>query len=461
MRLLNATTFELKMFMGAEADIPPYAILSHTWETTEIVFEDIKTQSYQNLARNYAFQKVFQCCLQARKDNFQYVWIDTCCIDKSSSAELSEAINSMFKYYAQSSKCYVYLADFRAPPSVTSQYDARLHPDDTSFFNCRWFDRGWTLQELIAPRKVEFFDRDWKMIGTRDGELLDRVCHRSRIWPHVFREPRCTCLSDTGLVLVRDGICVNCRARDTLERTLSTFAVSIKMSWVSARVTTRTEDAAYCLLGLFGINMPLLYGEGAKAFLRLQEAIVRQSKDQSILLWQAFRTETRLSTALGCLAPGAGFFKHPIPIIGRRVFNDVNRHYEADFMGRMAPMDLTDTALMTKLWMCPCTVVAFDPEEDAFVQKRLWLGILDLAMDDDYLKRPAILLEHMGTVNLYRRVYNQLIVSVNPREVYTALSITVGNATVPSEALVDRSIITGSSRKSNHLFWGALTSSSH
>lgn len=444
MRLLNANTFELKMFMGAEADIPPYAILSHTWETTEIVFDDIKTQSYQSLTRNYAFQKVLQCCRQARRDNFEYVWIDTCCIDKSSSAELSEAINSMFKYYAQSSKCYVYLADFKAPSLGDSRYPFRLHPNDTSFYNCRWFDRGWTLQELIAPRKVEFFDQDWQLIGTRDVDLLDRVCDRSRIWPHVFREPRCSCHHDSGLVLVRDGFCVNCRSRDTLEHTLSTFAVSIKMSWASARVTTRTEDAAYCLLGLFGINMPLLYGEGDKAFLRLQEAIVRQSKDQSILLWQAFRTETRLSTALGCLAPAAGFFKHTVPIIGRRVFNNVNRHFEADFMGRMAPMDLTDTALMTKLWMCPCTVTAFDAEQDEFVEQKLWLGILDLAMDNDYLKRPAILLEHMGTLNLYRRVYNQLIVSINPREVFTALGITIGDATVPSEALVDRSLVTGS-----------------
>ncbi|KAM0429700.1 hypothetical protein ACHAPT_006306 [Fusarium lateritium] len=426
MRLLNAHTCRLELFNGAETDIPPYAILSHTWADDEISFQDITQLSLDDLSYRDSFYKVREGCDQARRDGFDYIWIDTCCIDKASSAELSEAINSMFKWYQQSTLCYVYLSDFDSdfsylPTAQQKNREIDLPPDDTSFFGSRWFTRGWTLQELIAPRSVDFFDQNWIRFGTRDDDLLDRVCQRTGVWPQLFSEPRCACPGGDSAPPVRDGNCMECHKTDCLPQILDTFAVSVKMSWAASRVTTRKEDAAYCLLGLFNINMPMLYGEGDKAFLRLQEAIVRQSKDQSILLWRAGPSQIPQERAPGCLAPLCETFKDPVRIIGRRVFSNVDRRYEADFLGNMAPMEITDTVLRTNLWICPCTVSAYDPYFERHFRRDLWLGILDLAHDDDYLARPAILLEHMGAVDFYRRVYHQLIVTFNPRQTSTSL----------------------------------------
>ncbi|KAI8656942.1 hypothetical protein LRP88_12256 [Fusarium phalaenopsidis] len=430
MRLLNAHKCRLELFNGAETDIPPYAILSHTWGDDEISFQDITQLSLDDLSYRASLYKVKEGCDQARRDGFDYIWIDTCCIDKTSSAELSEAINSMFKWYQQSALCYVYLSDFDSgfsylPTAQQKNREIDLPPDDTEFFSSRWFTRGWTLQELIAPRSVDFFDQNWIRFGTRDGDLLDRVCQRTGVWPQLFSEPRCACPGGDPAPPVRDGNCMECHKLDCLPQILDTFAVSVKMSWAASRVTTRKEDAAYCLLGLFSINMPMLYGEGDKAFLRLQEAIVRQSKDQSILLWKAGPSQIPQERAPGCLAPLCETFKDPVRIVGRRVFSNVDRRYEADFLGNMAPMEITDTVLRTNLWICPCTVSAYDPHVESDVHRKLWLGILDLAYDDDYLARPAILLEHMGAVDFYRRVYHQLIITVNPRENDTSLQLSL------------------------------------
>jgi len=170
-----------------------------------------------------------------------------CCIDKTSSAELSEAINSMFRWYQKASVCYAYLAD------VLKDTDPDKDPEE--FSRSRWFTRGWTLQELVAPKNVVFYSRSWKNIGTKE-----RLCN--------------TISTITGIDI------------DTLLGEDVTFvSVANKMSWASGRRTTRTEDMAYCLLGIFDVNMPLLYGEGKKAFLRLQEEILRSSYDHSLFAW--------------------------------------------------------------------------------------------------------------------------------------------------------------------------------
>ncbi|KAK1829582.1 heterokaryon incompatibility protein-domain-containing protein [Podospora conica] len=238
MRLLNTATLKLEgPFMGY---LPSYSILSHTWGDDELSLQEFI--SFEANTQSKGFQKIQSASAQAAQDGHKYIWVDTVCIDKTSSSELSEAINSMYNWYRRAVACYVYLEDY-----------------DQDLAECRWFSRGWTLQELIAPRAITttFFDGNWKSIGTKTS-LLAQICEATLI----------------------DEACL------TKVRSIWTFGVAERMSWASKRKTTRPEDIAYCLLGLFGVNMPLLYGEGAaRAFLRLQHEILQVSNDQTIFAW--------------------------------------------------------------------------------------------------------------------------------------------------------------------------------
>lgn len=245
MRLLHAETKQFAEFFG---QIPPYAILSHTWGSNELSFKDMEQNGYISTL------KTDGCCKQALEDGLEYVWIDTFCIDKSSSAELSEAINSMWAWYERADICYAYLSD--VPPG-TSIYD-----DDSAFCKSRWFTRGWTLQELLAPDAVAFYDGSWGLIGRKNDSR--RVRGFSELLSRVTRIPHRALLD---------------------KKKLRKHSVAQKMSWASHRTTTRVEDTAYCLLGLFEINIPLLYGEGVQAFIRLQEEIIRVSDDETIFAW--------------------------------------------------------------------------------------------------------------------------------------------------------------------------------
>jgi hypothetical protein len=259
MRLLRIEEddgFSLVEFFGR--NIPPYAILSHTWgaDHEEVTFTDLIEGTGKSKA---GYCKLTFCGKQAAKDNLQYFWVDTCCIDKTSSAELSEAINSMYAWYERSEVCYAYLTD------VQFLEIDELLPEDTSseFRKSRWFTRGWTLQELLAPKKVEFYCSDWRHIG--DKTFLRRSISEITQIDH--------------LCLTYDGI-------GGYQKAINAYSVAERMSWAARRKTTREEDLAYCLLGIFGINMPLLYGEGRRAFRRLQEEIIRTTDDQSILAWK-------------------------------------------------------------------------------------------------------------------------------------------------------------------------------
>ena len=217
-----------------------YAILSHTWGGEELSLQQYT--AFEPHTQSKGFQKIQSASAQAERDGHQYLWVDTVCIDKTSSAELSEAINSMYDWYLNADACYVYLEDF-----------------DQDLGKCRWFTRGWTLQELLAPwaSEMTFFDGNWKSIGTKLTLLAQ--------------------LSEATLI---DQACL------AKHRSVWTFSVADRMSWVSRRKTTRPEDIAYCLLGLFRVNMPLLYGEGAqRAFLRLQHEILQGTNDQTIFAW--------------------------------------------------------------------------------------------------------------------------------------------------------------------------------
>jgi tetratricopeptide (TPR) repeat protein len=232
MRLLH-TQEEGKFSLAEYLDeqIPPYAILSHTWgeDHEEVSFKDL-TESKGTEKTGY--KKLQFCGTQAAKDGLEFFWIDTCCIDKSSSAELTEAINSMFRWYSNAAKCYVYL------PDVSTSSEQSLHTS-------RWFTRGWTLQELIAPATVEFFSAEGNLLGDKVS-MMDQICNITRI-------PAAALQGDLDL---------------------DTFTVDERLSWAENRGTKRSEDAAYSLLGLFGVHIPLIYGEGrVNAFLRLRREI--------------------------------------------------------------------------------------------------------------------------------------------------------------------------------------------
>ncbi|KAG4432180.1 hypothetical protein IFR05_012347 [Cadophora sp. M221] len=247
MRLLNTSTLRLESFFGRE--LPIYAILSHTWGEDEVTLQDMSTPAEAETKAGYA--KLSGCCTKAVEDGYGYVWIDTCCIDKTSSAELSEAINSMYMWYKNAGVCYAYLTDVPIPFERTSGDGSYDLPE--AFKRSRWFSRGWTLQELIAPRAIEFYTAGWEEIGTKQS-LRDEITLITGI--------------DSRVLEGRDP---------------SVYHVAERMSWAASRTTTRVEDISYCLLGIFKIHMPLLYGEGNRAFIRLQEEILRTTDDYTIL----------------------------------------------------------------------------------------------------------------------------------------------------------------------------------
>ncbi|RDW63708.1 hypothetical protein BP6252_11253 [Coleophoma cylindrospora] len=287
MRLLNTDTLQLSSFFGAE--LPPYVTLSHTWGSDEVLFADIQ----EGTARNKSgFRKVRGCCRKAAADDFAWVWIDTCCIDKSSSAELSEAINSMYQWYKASVICYVYLEDISTAGTHTMP---RISPF-VGWTKSRWFTRGWTLQELIAPPILEFYSEEWVEIGTK-ASLSEQVSNITGVPIPILR------------------------GEDP-----STCTIAHRMSWASKRQTTREEDIAYCLLGIFGVNMPMLYGEGSKAFKRLQEEILKQNEDYTLFAWSLRYDCSPLLT--GILASSPADFSKSVPM-------NLQKPMPADYIGKL------------------------------------------------------------------------------------------------------------------------------
>jgi len=349
MRLINTKTRELKEFWGR--DIPQrYAVLSHTWEEEEVTFQQFMQLSREEQRKLKGYKKIAQTCYLAQRSGIEWAWVDTCCIDKSSSAELTEAINSMFRWYQESYVCYAYLSDLKSNESSESKKSKEIEQRDgdrrskeneqrdrdkkskasdevtwkeddsqneewrgeggrwwdatstakrgdtkakgkrwkddwksdaTSstaqseseplfrqrierLAKCRWFTRGWTLQELIAPPRLGFYNQDWEFEGekkTLSAELAEITRINKRV------------LDNAAL--------------------LSTIPVAQRMAWAASRQTTRAEDMAYCLLGIFGVQIPMLYGEGNKAFIRLQEEIIKESNDLSLFAWRTKATSQK------------------------------------------------------------------------------------------------------------------------------------------------------------------------
>jgi hypothetical protein len=299
-------------------EVPAYAILSHTWGEEEVIYQDLEKGKDKSKTVNKAgWRKLQFCAKQAAKDGLEYFWVDTCCIDKKSSSELTEAINSMYMWYESAAICYVYLVDLpgdcprlgethtckditeelvdcdtrvaelcatksvpvqsNLPPTDEDENEgAGLQQADwvSRLAGCRWFRRGWTLQELIAPKQLLFFGMDWNFIGSK----LDLLYTLSDI---------------TGI----DSIALSHRCN------LAELSIAKRLSWAARRTTTRIEDTAYSLLGLLNINMTLLYGEGERAFTRLQEEIIRRSADSSVFAWFRGLENGLLAPSPACFRP--------------------------------------------------------------------------------------------------------------------------------------------------------------
>jgi len=231
-------------------DIPSYAILSHTWGSQEITFKDMANDSGRS---KIGYEKIKFCRDQAARDGLQYFWVDSCCIDKSNSQELQETITSMFRWYQCAAKCYVYLADV----STRKRKLGGEEPQNTweqVFRESKWFTRGWTLQELLAPKSVEFFSKERELLG--DKQSLEQQIYEV-----------------TGIpILALRG------------SALSHFSTEQKFAWAKNRKTTREEDWAYSLLGIFETSMPVVYGEGRRnAIRRLEKEIDDASKAKQCL----------------------------------------------------------------------------------------------------------------------------------------------------------------------------------
>jgi Heterokaryon incompatibility protein (HET) len=289
-----------------EDDRPAYLILSHTWDKDEVTYQNMmKWQDLEYFDSRHEIEKKkgFEKIRKMREfvqhlPNISFFWVDTCCIDKSSSAELSESINSMYRWYQNAAECIVWLSDvtweqeFKGIGYVKDDIRFMPTPDQATSSQwikvmsaAKWFTRGWTLQELIAPKIVHFYDSTWLHLGGKER----RVKELSSI---------------TGIP-----------GKPLLYGEIRSRGIAAKFSWAAKRQTSRKEDLAYCLLGIFDINMPLLYGEGSRAFQRLQEEILKVSSDMSIFCWVSDSSSFGQWSSL--LASGPADYQHSGNIVSR------------------------------------------------------------------------------------------------------------------------------------------------
>jgi heterokaryon incompatibility protein (HET) len=314
---MMAVSASLSSFDGS---IPHYAILSHTWRADgeEVTYENITNNTGEKKA---GYEKIRFCGRQAEHDGLQYFWIDTCCIDKSSSSELSEAINSMYRYYENAARCYAYLADV---PDGTD-----IRTEDSAFRASRWFTRGWTLQELIAPSALEFYTANWARCGTKSSEA--------------------------ALIFEITGIPVKV-LRDHVQNMRNT-SVAQRMSWAANRRTTRVEDMAYCLLGIMEVHMGIQYGEAQHSFVRLQEEIIKNTTDHSLFAWTGPKTDSIISG--GVLATSPADFADA---------DNIQAHPESG----TANYNMTNKGLCISLTICPPPRVVdeIDRSDEAMTQAR-------------------------------------------------------------------------------------------
>ncbi|KAI6043677.1 hypothetical protein EDC04DRAFT_636676 [Pisolithus marmoratus] len=309
-----------KVLKECDDTMTPYAILSHRWQdevgyNEMIDLTEMEEAEREDVRRRSGYEKILRSCKQAKEDGLEWLWVDTCCIDKRSSSALSEAINSMYRWYENSTKCYAYLYDIDGPTFPIAE-NLERYGNHKGW--PEWFSRGWTLQELIAPRDVQFFNKEWVSIGNKRelADTLEKITRISR---------------DILISGMNSGVC----------------SVAQIMSWAADRETTLVEDRAYSLLGLFGVHMPMVYGEGKKAFQRLQLEIIRLSNDHSIFAWDP---EGRIRRSGSILADDPSYFRDCDGISSvepnrfvQRLKSDVQHPSVA---GRIMPANLITSAVL-------------------------------------------------------------------------------------------------------------------
>jgi hypothetical protein len=286
MRLINTITYLIEKFDDpSNAPRSGYAILSHTWilkPDKELELEDIRTAGTDVAKANLVRlnPKIRETCklAQAQTPAISHAWIDTICIDQNSSSDKSEAINAMYRYYQDAKICFTHFFDVDGRGIILT--DPNPNQPDTDdmkavrkeFTHARWFKRGWTLQELLAPPRLLFYDKNWNLLGSRN-DLCNTIAGITHIEPGVLRDAQ----------------------------QMRACSIAKRMSWAAGRQTRRPEDKAYSLLGIFGVNMPMIYGEGDRAFIRLQEEIIKISDDHSLFAWSM--SEDRNNSALLARSP--------------------------------------------------------------------------------------------------------------------------------------------------------------
>jgi hypothetical protein len=373
MRLINTKTKELEVFESNET--PRYAILSHTWTKQELTIQDIGSE--RKAGKKVGYAKLDNACRLAAAEDYGYVWLDTCCIDKTNNVELSEAINSMFHWYKNAGVCFAYLAD--VPPDVDPFEDKSL------FLASRWFTRGWTLQELLAPSKVTFLADDRSELGCRT-KLASAISNITGI-PSEY----------------------------LLGKDLEHASVAMRFSWAADRKTTKPEDIAYCLLGIFDIHMSLLYGEQeAGAFRRLQQKIMKTSDDQSIFAWATDKEQdssqiSGMRRYFSLLAPSPASFR------GSRNIVETSAPVVPGYLeGIRTPTRFNNKGLHLSLVIIPIKIL--DKDDDRII------AILNCHDSEDPEKWLAICLQDVSTNGgRYVRVRSHSLESV-PLRVVVALA---------------------------------------
>ncbi|KAG8213392.1 heterokaryon incompatibility protein-domain-containing protein [Butyriboletus roseoflavus] len=272
-----------------------YAMLSHRWEAVEPLYKDVHGSDVFSLPDSSGTRKLQHFCRHARERGFRWAWSDTCCIDKTSTSELQKSIISMFKWYRNSDLTIIYLGD------VCDNSIAALRESV-------WFLRGWTLQELIAPRRLVFFQSDWTLLATSDDLPVDN-----------YKASPTFCKLITEITGIDDD------ALTDFDPTSRHITIRQRMSWAAHRKTTEIEDTAYCLMGIFNVHFPVMYGEGEGAFSRLQIEIMAVSDDPSLFDWTGTPgANSLLASSPACFDPFAPPIVDPVPVT-LRITNALNK----------------------------------------------------------------------------------------------------------------------------------------